>query len=224
MASHTPGGSTEELRHRITNIKLEPSTSTYDLSLKILIDKQEPLRLPAIPRGTPLSWDILPSRKVNLNSRVEIRVYEKRLLREPRVGTLICAVSDIVGQPGARLNVDTKRFDAILTIPPPETAKEALVTDLKEAREMKQQTRPLERLGHTRTVLKAILDAGEIVSELHPVAKIVVGFCEKAWQVLEDQEQCDANVEKLIVELADMLSGSKATSAAEHTGSDEEAN
>ena len=39
------------------DIKLEPSTSNYDISLKILVDGQEAHRLPAIKRRASLSWD-----------------------------------------------------------------------------------------------------------------------------------------------------------------------
>ncbi|KAF8593982.1 hypothetical protein BDV93DRAFT_189397 [Ceratobasidium sp. AG-I] len=103
MASQTPGGQSKKLRHRITIIKLQPSTSSYDISLKILVDGQEPRRLPAILRGSSLSWESALSRDVESNSRVEIRVYEKHRLGLKRVGTLEYTVSTVVNQVEASL-------------------------------------------------------------------------------------------------------------------------
>ncbi|KAF8601199.1 hypothetical protein BDV93DRAFT_510287 [Ceratobasidium sp. AG-I] len=235
MASHTPGVSTERFRHRITNIKLTPPTATRDISLKILIDGQEAHRLPAILRDASLCWDKIPHCEVDSNSRVEIRVYEKHFLWIERVGTLTYSVADVTGLSEASLDCDTKRFKAVLSFPTLEATKEAPATALAVAQAMKQKSRPLEQLGPTRAVLKAILDGGEMVSELHPAAKIVVGFCKIAWQgclnlwslhlipqTLEKQEQCDANVEKLVVDLANMLP--EVASTAEHRGGDEESN
>ena len=109
--------------HILLGIKLEPSTSDFDISLKILVDGQEAHRLPAIQRGTSLSWDCVPywfvishpenkrgshSRcltcsAVNPNSRVEIRVYEKHFMRDKRVGTSTYTVSDVANLPEANL-------------------------------------------------------------------------------------------------------------------------
>ncbi|KAF8598290.1 hypothetical protein BDV93DRAFT_547469 [Ceratobasidium sp. AG-I] len=214
MASPAPGASTGMFRHRITSIMLEPSTATRDISLKILVDGLEAHRLPAIQQGAALSWNHVPYCDVNSSSSVEIRVYEKHFLRTTRVGTLAYAVSDVGELTEATLDFDPPRFKAMLSFPTPEA--ESPGAALAKAQAMGQKTRPLERLGPTRAVLKAILDGGEIISEriifnhdcfrqLNPVAKIVVSFCKIAWQTLEKQEECDASVEKLVVDLVRML-------------------
>ncbi|KAF8593351.1 hypothetical protein BDV93DRAFT_549565, partial [Ceratobasidium sp. AG-I] len=205
MASPTPGGSTKESWHRITSIKLEPSIATRAITLKILVDGQVAHRLPGIPPGASLSWDSVPSCNVASDSHMEIRVYEKHMFGVERIGTMRYAVSEVVGLSDTILNPDAARFKAVLSFPTSETAEEALATGLEDTKKIETKPRLLERLGPTRDMLKAILDAGVMVSELHPAAKVVVGFCQKAWQALENQEQCDASVEKLIVGLTKML-------------------
>ncbi|KAF8593223.1 hypothetical protein BDV93DRAFT_261528 [Ceratobasidium sp. AG-I] len=102
MASHTPGGQLEISRHRITNIRLEPSTSNYDIQLKILVDGQKAHRLPPIRHGVSLLWDRVIPCDVNPSSHVEIRVYEKHFFTVKRVGTLGYTVSAVAGQSDAR--------------------------------------------------------------------------------------------------------------------------
>ncbi|KAF8600845.1 hypothetical protein BDV93DRAFT_510519 [Ceratobasidium sp. AG-I] len=190
MASHTPGGQLEKSRHRITNIKLEPSPSHYDISLKILVDGKEVRRLASIKRGASLSWDGVLSCDVDPISRVEIRVYENHFLGVKRVGTLEYAVSTIAGQSGTSLEFDTKQLTAVLSFPTPEAAEQAPAIALAEAQTKEKRTRLLERLGPTRAALKTILDFGAAVAELHPAAKVAFGVCKVAWDTLEKQEHC----------------------------------
>ncbi|KAF8606342.1 hypothetical protein BDV93DRAFT_505918, partial [Ceratobasidium sp. AG-I] len=103
-----------------SNIKLQPSTSNYDISLKILVDGQEPRRLPAILRGSSLSWESALSRDLESDSRIEIRVYEKHRLGLKRVGTLEYTVSTVVNQVEASLEFDTKQFTALISFPTPD--------------------------------------------------------------------------------------------------------
>ncbi|KAF8594478.1 hypothetical protein BDV93DRAFT_565398 [Ceratobasidium sp. AG-I] len=166
MASHPPAGHQDTFRHRITNVKLDPPTSDYDITIKILVDGQEAHRLSPIKQGAPLSWDRMIPCDVRSGSLVEIRVYEKHLFSLKRVGTLEYDVSKVADQLEASFG---------------------------------------ETLGPTRDALKAILDFGQAVSELHPAAKIAFGICKIAWDTLEKQEQCDASVEKLVIGLAGML-------------------
>ncbi|KAF8598225.1 hypothetical protein BDV93DRAFT_340546 [Ceratobasidium sp. AG-I] len=205
MASHTPGGQLQKSRHRITNIKLEPSTSNYDISLKILVDEQEPLRLATIQRGLPLSWEMALSCDVDPSSLVEIRVYEKHFMSNKRVGTLGYTVSTAADKSEIQIDFDTRRFTATLSFPTPEAVHQAAGAALTKAQAREKKKRILERLGSTREALKAILDFGQAVSELHPAAKVAFGVCTLAWNALEKQEQCDASVEKLVVDLAGML-------------------
>ncbi|KAF8596231.1 hypothetical protein BDV93DRAFT_68204 [Ceratobasidium sp. AG-I] len=205
MASQTPGGQSKKLRHRITNIKLQPSTSDYDISLKVLVDGQEVHRLPAIRRGTSLSWERTLPCDVDPSSRVELRVYEKHLWRVKRVGTLEYVVSTVASQLEAILEFDTRKFTAALSFPTPEEAQQAPATAFAEAQAMKDKIRPLARLGATRDAFKTVLDFGGAVAELHPAAKIAFGVCTIAWQTLEKQEQCDSSVEELIIGLSNML-------------------
>ncbi|KAF8600813.1 hypothetical protein BDV93DRAFT_587227 [Ceratobasidium sp. AG-I] len=210
MASNTPGGQSQKSRHRITNIKLEPSTSNYDVALKILIDGQVARRLTFIRHGSLLSWSRALACDVDPSSRVEIRVYEKHALRDKRVGSLEYVVSTVTDKSETSLEFDTKKYTAVLSLPTPEEAsylaqsqaEHAPVTALTEAQSSKRNRRLLDRLGPTRDALKTILEFGGVVAELHPAAKMAFGMCKAVWEMLEKQEQCDANVEKLIVGLA----------------------
>ncbi|KAF8597328.1 hypothetical protein BDV93DRAFT_547975 [Ceratobasidium sp. AG-I] len=181
MASHPPGGHQGTFRHRITNVKLDPSTSDYDITIKILVDGRETHRLPPIKQGTPLSWDRMIPCDVRSGSLVEIRVYEKHFFSLKRVGTLEYDVSKVADQPEASFDFDSKQFRVVLSFPSSDVAKQAPSTALAEAQAKERQTRLLERLGPTRDALKAILDFGQAVSELHPAAKIAFGICKIAW-------------------------------------------
>ncbi|KAF8601711.1 hypothetical protein BDV93DRAFT_509956 [Ceratobasidium sp. AG-I] len=161
------------------DIKLEPSTSNYDISLKILVDEQEPVRLATIQRGLPLSWEMalswfdlfLCQGDVGPSSRVEIRVFEKHFMSNKRVGTLGYTVSTAADKSETQIDFDTRRFTATLSFPTPEAVDQAAAAALTKAQEKEKKTRILERLGPTREALKAILDFGQALSELHPAAK-----------------------------------------------------
>ncbi|KAF8599366.1 hypothetical protein BDV93DRAFT_511759 [Ceratobasidium sp. AG-I] len=179
MASQTPVGQLRQRRHRIANIQLQPSIAKYDISLKILVDEQEPRRLPAIQRAMwtwILAWNF------------EVK----------RIGTLHYTIATITNQAAISLELDTKQFTAVLSFPTSEEALHAPTTALAGAQAMEKKTRLLERLGSTRDAFKTILDFGGAVAEIHPAARMV-------FKTLERQEQCDANVEKLVVGLASML-------------------
>ncbi|KAF8602032.1 hypothetical protein BDV93DRAFT_557803, partial [Ceratobasidium sp. AG-I] len=206
MASSTPKRQPQVSRHRIENIKLEPSTANSDIGLKILVDGQVARRLEPIQRGALLTWNAALTYDVGPNSQVEIRVYEEgRLFGVNRVGTLTYAVSTVADQLEKNLEFDTRRFTAKLSFPASEAAEKAPANALNEARLKEKKTRLLERLGPTRDALKTILEFGAAVSELHPAAKVAFGVCKVAWETLEKQERCDESVEKLLVDLAGML-------------------
>ncbi|KAF8594103.1 hypothetical protein BDV93DRAFT_516044 [Ceratobasidium sp. AG-I] len=103
-----------------SDIKLQPSTSNYDISMKVLVDGQEAHRLPAIRRGTSLSWERTLACDVDSSSRVELRVYEKHLWGLKRVGSLEYLVSTVASQLEATLEFDTRKFTAALSFPTPE--------------------------------------------------------------------------------------------------------
>ncbi|KAF8597322.1 hypothetical protein BDV93DRAFT_527490, partial [Ceratobasidium sp. AG-I] len=205
MASRPLEGQQDKFRHRIANIKLEPSTSNNEVTLKVLVDNQEAHRLPPIKPGGLLSWDWVVPCGVNPSSVVELRVYEKHFLQVKRVGTVKYAVLTVAGLLEASFEFDPNQIKVTLLFLTPEAAKEALATTLAQVQEQEKTKRPLERLGPTRDAFKAILNFGQAVSELHPAAKIAFGVCNIAWDTFEKQEQCDANVERLVVGLAGML-------------------
>ncbi|KAF8603096.1 hypothetical protein BDV93DRAFT_508842 [Ceratobasidium sp. AG-I] len=161
MASHPPGVHTEKFRHRITEIKLEPSTSNYNINLKILVDGQEAHRLQPIRRGAPLLWNRMIPCDVHSGSIVELRIYERHFLAAKRVGIVSYDVSEVWGQPE-----DIK----------------ARANAIAEAQALEKQTKLLKRLGPTRDALKKILDFSGALSELHPGAKAAFGMCKIAWQ------------------------------------------
>ncbi|KAF8602029.1 hypothetical protein BDV93DRAFT_509508 [Ceratobasidium sp. AG-I] len=205
MASNTPGAHPESFRHRITNIRLDPSTADHDLTLKVLVDGHEVHRLPLIKRGALLSWnEVLPCNVIS-SSRVEIRMYNKRTFTAKRVGTLEYSVSTIAGQAETRIEFVPNWFTAVLTFPTPDDVKNALAAALSKAQETTTKTRPLEKLGGTRDAFEMIIKFGQAVSQLHPAAQAAFGICTEAWKVLEKQEECDANVERLVIGLADLL-------------------
>ncbi|KAG8719949.1 hypothetical protein FRC09_010354 [Ceratobasidium sp. 395] len=102
---------------------------------------------------------------------------------------------------------------------PNQSEGEAASKTLANARTAVRPQRALEKLGRARAPIKTMLKAASVVSELHPAAKVALecfnlawevgiecesrqatyhDFLAEHWQKLEEQEQCDENVEKLI--------------------------
>ncbi|KAG8736527.1 hypothetical protein FRC10_009213 [Ceratobasidium sp. 414] len=168
-------------------IKLEPATSTYPITAKVLVDDKMAHRLPKIARGQPLLWHDVPPWQV------------------PHIGSVEYIISAVGDQHETTLACDTGKFTIKLEFATPEPDEDVATKMLDKAQKADRQQRLLEKLGPTRNAIKTILDLGTAVAELHPAAKMALGICNQAWAKLEAQEQCDASVESLIDGLASIM-------------------
>ncbi|KAG9095228.1 hypothetical protein FRC06_010007, partial [Ceratobasidium sp. 370] len=75
---------------------------------------------------------------------------------------------------------------------------ESIAKALAEAEAAERHTRVLGGLGSTRNTIKTIL-------ALMPVTEVAFAACAKAWEKLEMQKQCDANVERLMQGLSSIF-------------------
>ncbi|KAG8687890.1 hypothetical protein FRC08_011718 [Ceratobasidium sp. 394] len=206
--SQAPIRGPDKIRHRIEEITLEPTTSKYPISLKVLVDNVEVFRLPEIAQGQPLHWTSVPVCDVSRASEVTIRVYEIHTFgRKQRVASAHYIVSVVEGQPEAEIASDSRAYAAKITFFTPRPDEDAAAAALARAQEQAavRQRRVLEKLGPTRNAIKTILDFGTAVAELHPTAKAVFAICNTAWQKLEAQERCDESVERLVTGLSGIL-------------------
>ncbi|KAF8598856.1 hypothetical protein BDV93DRAFT_320881 [Ceratobasidium sp. AG-I] len=75
-------------------------------------------------------------------------------------------------------------MDLTVTFPGLEEIARGYSSALAKASSMtKGSNGPLDKIGNARVVLKTLLGFGMAVAELHPIAKVVVGLCTKAWEV-----------------------------------------
>ncbi|KAG8683029.1 hypothetical protein FRC08_014570 [Ceratobasidium sp. 394] len=85
MASQHPGGGKKRIRHRIREIKLEPSSCKYDTSIELLVDGKEVHKLPVIKKGQPLCWDDISFPcDVHETSTIAVIIIEIHTMRDRR--------------------------------------------------------------------------------------------------------------------------------------------
>ncbi|KAG8717291.1 hypothetical protein FRC08_007841, partial [Ceratobasidium sp. 394] len=206
--SQAPIRGPDKIRHRIEEITLEPTTSKYPISLKVLMDNVEVFRLPEIARGQPLHWTSVPACDVSRESEVTIRVNEIHTFGRKRVALVKYTVSAVEGQREAKIpGSGSPAYIAKMTFLNPRPDEDVAAAALARAQEQAatRQRRVLEKLGPTRNAIKTILDFGTAVAELHPTAKAAFAICNTAWQKLEAQERCDESVERLVTGLSGIL-------------------
>ncbi|KAG8737856.1 hypothetical protein FRC10_007588 [Ceratobasidium sp. 414] len=193
-----PGGS----RHRIEGIKLDPATSTYPITAKVLVDGEMCVYF---ERDHLEILTAQMSSNAVLTTRISIRLYEQHTLSRPCIGLVEYDISAVGNQREMVLVCDTGKFTIKLELAAPEADEDVATRMLNKAQKTDRQQRLLEKLGPTRNAIKTILDLGSIVAELHPAAKMALAICNQAWDKLEAQEQCDTSVENLIDGLASIL-------------------
>ncbi|KAG8719181.1 hypothetical protein FRC08_003465 [Ceratobasidium sp. 394] len=197
----------ERLRHRIEEIRLEPSTSKHSVSAKLLVDDTVISRLPIIEPGRLLRWNNVPPCDVHPGSRVIVRLYEKHYLglTGPCIGSAEYIASTIMDQREISLVFQSCNFTARVIFLTPGPDQREAAKALSKAQVAEHQQRLLQKLGPIRSAIKTILDFGVAVAELHPAAKAAFAVCNQAWSKLEAQERCDASVESLIDGLSNVL-------------------
>ncbi|KAF8596008.1 hypothetical protein BDV93DRAFT_500786, partial [Ceratobasidium sp. AG-I] len=216
---------TSNIRHRIQEITIQPTTSERPTKLEVLVNGQSVHKLSIVKPGQTLLWDMqtYPC-ETHPGSTIGLRLIETHYVspdREVLVEYTISEAADqtsITRHPGA--------FPSGLSAFgfPPRTSNTAgpgksfTVTvkflDLSQvansysaafvrATKMAEKTQgPLDKLRSSREVLKTILGFGAAVAELHPIAKLVVGLCTRAWEYLEKMQKQHEDLRRLLDGLA----------------------
>ncbi|KAG9092212.1 hypothetical protein FS749_015912 [Ceratobasidium sp. UAMH 11750] len=60
MASQSLTSNGKRFRHRLRAITFDPATSSYDMSITLLVDDKKVHELRRVQKGQPLRWDDLP--------------------------------------------------------------------------------------------------------------------------------------------------------------------
>ncbi|KAG9077609.1 hypothetical protein FS749_010476 [Ceratobasidium sp. UAMH 11750] len=98
-------------------------------------------------------------------------------------------------------------FTTYLGLLSTEAAQEGYSAAFVRARQMEKQPGVLERAGRVGDAFKVLLALGSTMSELDPTggAKVAFSLCTKAWEFLETQEKQDADLNKLVEDIAGIL-------------------
>ncbi|KAG9097658.1 hypothetical protein FRC06_007336 [Ceratobasidium sp. 370] len=150
-------------------------------------------------------------------SEVTIRVYEiHTFIRKPRVATMQYRVSEVEDRREAEIGSDNPTYAATVLFdhrPEGDAATTALAQ--AQAQAVNRQHRVLQNIGPARDAIKAILAFGGAVAEaagsnpqpaqLNPTVNGLLDICNRAWQKLEAQDQCDESVETLVAGLSSIL-------------------
>ncbi|KAG9124918.1 hypothetical protein FRC07_009729 [Ceratobasidium sp. 392] len=206
MTSQLSGSQLQDkAKHIIEAIRLEPTTSKYAIDLKILVDGKELLRLPEIKPGQQLRWNDVIECYILPSSRINVRIYEIHTFKRLRIGTIEYAVSNVASRSEALLESDSGKYIATIMFLQSGLRMESVARFLAQAEGSERHKRMISDLGSARDAIKAILTIGGLVAEFMPVTEAAFAICNKAWRKLEEQEQCDANVERLMHGLVDIV-------------------
>ncbi|KAG9081756.1 hypothetical protein FS749_007415, partial [Ceratobasidium sp. UAMH 11750] len=207
MASQHPGGGKKRIRHRIQEIKLEPSSCNYDISIELLVDGKEVHKLPAIKKGQPLCWGglSLPC-DVYDTSTIAVIIIEIHTVRDRRESATY-QVAQVVGQDTISIGCTGGKCTTKVVVLNGEKAERAYQEAFTKAQQMETQPSVVERTGRVGAAFKTLLALGSTMADLDPTggAKVVFAVCTKAWERLEEQDQQNKKLNKLVEDLAGMV-------------------
>ncbi|QRV93089.1 hypothetical protein RhiJN_21107 [Ceratobasidium sp. AG-Ba] len=223
MAGERSGEVPRIISHHIqgsSEIKIQPETCEYPVSLKILAGDQAPHITSQVLPGQSLTWVGLPSWNIARSSQIEIRVYEhhKFGFTRKRAGTISYPVADIESTSsiskvcnafghsiGVICSIGSSGVTKPAVLAPQQSLEDRAKEALSVAESQKRQKRLMERIGPVRNIIDLLLKFGEVVAELDPRAKGAFSIITKAWDILGAQERCDESVETLVRGLVDIL-------------------
>ncbi|KAF8595294.1 hypothetical protein BDV93DRAFT_481185, partial [Ceratobasidium sp. AG-I] len=206
-------------RHRIQNITFNPTRSNYPIELELLIDDIPVYGLATIAPGSTLKWDLnLHPCDVQPDSKIKLKIIEKHLLAQRnRVGYLEYLASDVANKLSIDLEASSPTsqsmgfgssakhwdhggpFAVSLKFPNSEEVEDRYLGALNKADEMMDSKRgPLEGMGRFRDMFKTLIDVGKVVAEINSSAKLVVELCAMVWERLEQLQQLQDDLRKLL--------------------------
>ncbi|KAG8741619.1 hypothetical protein FRC10_002635 [Ceratobasidium sp. 414] len=206
MASQHPGGGRKRVRHRIQEIKLEPSSCKYDVTVELLVDGKKVHELSEIKKGQSLSWgDLSLPCDVHETSTIAITITETRTVKSKRESATY-QPAQVVGQDSVSIGMDIVRafycqlpviwilgcaggrYTAKVTILSGERAERAYQEAFTKAQRIGTQPSVIERTGRVGAAFKKLLAFGSAVADC-----------------LEAQDQQNKKLNKLVEDLAGMI-------------------
>ncbi|KAF8595954.1 hypothetical protein BDV93DRAFT_514527 [Ceratobasidium sp. AG-I] len=216
MAFQPSGSTLLDIRHRIQEITIQPATSESPIKLEILVDGQTVHKLSTIDPNQTLRWDMqtYPWFIEKHHTSPDREVFVKYTFSDAENETSITTDAGpfpsrwpAFGLVSKRPNATSAAMSIIVTVKFLDFNQIAsnYSNALDRATKMVEETRgPLDKLGNSRETLKTILGFGVVAAELHPIAKLVIGICAKAWEHLEKIQKQHEDLKRLLDGLTQM--------------------
>ncbi|KAG8713891.1 hypothetical protein FRC08_012674 [Ceratobasidium sp. 394] len=207
MASQRAVGDKQRFRHRLREIKLEPSKSTHGVTVEIQVDGASVHKLSEIKKGQMLHWtnQCLPC-DVHEDSKITIQVTEVHTFSD-HVGRASYQVSQAAGQDTLSIVCDNELFKVNLTFLGQEAAERAYSEAFVKVQQMEENPSLLEKAGKVGDAFKVLLTLGSTMADLDPTggANIVFSVCTMAWEHLENQDKQNEQLGELVENIASMI-------------------
>ncbi|QRV93345.1 hypothetical protein RhiJN_21363 [Ceratobasidium sp. AG-Ba] len=206
MASQRPVAGNKKTRYRINDIALDPTTSEYDVEVKIQVDEKTLHKL-KIGKGRTLYWGgCYVACDMSNASILTIQVTEIHTFRDKNQAytyttSMLCGQDSVSTDRGT--GTYSIRLGFIGSIEAERMYQEALV----KARHLESQPSVVQRLGKIGSAFKTLLDLGGAMADLDPTggAKVAFGLCSKAWEQIEQQDRLETELKGCIQAIADMI-------------------
>ncbi|KAG9114910.1 hypothetical protein FRC07_007591, partial [Ceratobasidium sp. 392] len=192
----------KRFRHRVQEIKLDPSRSRFTVAVKLLVDDELVHDLPEIKKNLPLCWSgpSLPCDVYEFSS-VTVQVTGMRGGTESHTYQM----AEVLGQDSWFSSCEGMTYAVKLKFLSEEAADKAYTEAFIQAEQMvKPNTQ--HKTSKVKDAFRALLELGSTMAELDPSggAKVVFAVCTKAWEHLEEQSKLNDDVQKLIKDLASL--------------------
>ncbi|KAG9087139.1 hypothetical protein FS749_003139 [Ceratobasidium sp. UAMH 11750] len=215
MTSQPTTGERRKFRCRVQEIKLEPTTSKYDIVVELQVDGARIHKLTPIKKGQLLHWaDLCIPCDVHEDSAITLLITEVHTFQD-RADQAVCQLSPVIGKDHISINqnsvsiaeCENGMFRTQVTFLDHDSAERAYSEAFSKVQRMETQPGVLEKAGRVGHAFKAILELGGMMADLDPTgsAKVVFAACTKAWEHLEQQEKEDMELNELVKGLARMI-------------------
>ncbi|KAH7345387.1 hypothetical protein B0J17DRAFT_712978 [Rhizoctonia solani] len=193
-----------------TEIELQPAISEKKVKAELLLNGRVVHKLPSITIGQPLKWSRPIICDVYSDSCLEIVVYERRhgIYREFKSEQ--CLVSDVVQLPikALKLSIGDKKCTIFINFLDQIQAEMLFNKGIEKLRKMERLTVGSEssKLGKAGPIFKAMLQFGDAVADVIPIAKTIFAVCTCALEEIENQGKYAKELDNLIGRLVGMVS------------------
>ncbi|KAG8698549.1 hypothetical protein FRC08_005839, partial [Ceratobasidium sp. 394] len=184
MALRNTASDNKQFRHRLQHIKLEPSTSAYDISIELLVDGKKIHKIQKIKKGQPLYWSelCLPC-DVYETSTVTFRITEIHAVRD-QVELATYQMTQAAGRDTLSIASASGKYTVLLTFLSDGAAEQAYQQAFAKVGLVGNQPSVPKAGSRAGAAFKTLLALGSTMAEVAPTAgaKEVFTICAKALQ------------------------------------------